>query len=56
MLNVHGVEVSSYEKFISSVTTFLDLTFRRMIYPPLQYDFIYKMTKKYVHVHLTLFL
>lgn len=47
MMNVHGVETSSYQKLIDSVALFLDILLKRMIMPFLKYDFIFKLTKDY---------
>lgn len=46
MLNVHGVEVSSYDKLIESIMIFLDIMFKRMINPIMQIDSIYKWTSE----------
>lgn len=45
-MDVTDVEVTNLEKLISEVSTFLDLTCKRMLYPFLEKDWIYRWTKR----------
>ncbi|KAG5674748.1 hypothetical protein PVAND_004699 [Polypedilum vanderplanki] len=44
ILNVHGVEMASYEKMIEAIAVFLEIIFKRMLNPILQIDSLYKFT------------
>jgi hypothetical protein len=44
ILNVHGVEMSSYEKMIEAIVLFLEIMFKRMLNPILQIDSLYRLT------------
>ncbi|CAG9797348.1 unnamed protein product [Chironomus riparius] len=47
IMNVTDVEVTDLEKLIAEVAIFLDLTCKRMLYPFLEKDWIYRWTKSY---------